>query len=162
MHVTDPDTIDHISKLVEDGRPYVGVFVQKDDMQEMHRYGSEDEEGSVVAASDLHEIGTFAQVHQIVPSLNKGAQVLVMGHRRMRRGEVLNKGPPLIVAADHLDTPEYDAQDEMIRATMNEIITTMRDILRTNPMYKDHVDSYVNRINEFREPQVSLQTLRPI
>lgn len=36
------------------------------------------------SADALHEIGTFAQVHTIVPG-ESGAMMLLVGHRRLRR-----------------------------------------------------------------------------
>ena len=37
------------------------------------------------AAAELHEVGTLAQVHHIAPAEGLGAQLLLFGHRRLRR-----------------------------------------------------------------------------
>lgn len=41
-------------------------------------------DGHSMPADKLHEIGTFAQVHTIMPGEN-GAMMLLVGHRRLKR-----------------------------------------------------------------------------
>ena len=61
-------------------------------------------------ASELHDIGTFAQVHNIVRSQDtdpdskdgNGATLLLLGHRRIKKVSTDRKSPVTIVNCEHL------------------------------------------------------------
>ncbi len=88
----------------------------------------------VDAAAHLYEIGTFAQVHTILSGdTPDSAQLLLLGHRRIRRKSVISS-EPLRVRIEHLRDESYSNND-ILKATSMEIVNTMRDLLHLNPLY---------------------------
>ena len=65
-------------------------------------------------ASALHEIGTFAQVHSISQLDSGPAQVLLHGHRRLRRLHTTGTDP-LKVSVEHLKDEPYSAKDDVVK-----------------------------------------------
>ena len=85
-------------------------------------------------ASHLFEVGTFAQVHTIIAGDSPdSAQLLLLGHRRIRRTSTLSSDP-LKVKIEHLKDESYDNTD-ILKATSMEVVNTMRDLLHLNPLY---------------------------
>ncbi|KAG2447753.1 hypothetical protein HYH02_007211 [Chlamydomonas schloesseri] len=86
------------------------------------------------AASHLYDIGTFAQVHTVLAGDSPdSAQLLLLGHRRIRKTGVIS-ADPLRVHVDHLRDESYTS-DDILKATSMEIVNTMRDLLQLNPLY---------------------------
>ncbi|KAH0877640.1 hypothetical protein HID58_065034, partial [Brassica napus] len=70
----------------------------------------------------LHEVGTLAQISSI-----QGDQVILVGHRRLRITEKVSE-EPLTVKVDHLKDKPFDMDDDVIKATSFEVISTLRDV----------------------------------
>jgi Lon-like ATP-dependent protease len=77
LYIKDPNVIKVINNLVERRRPYVGVFLTKDD----------DAEGDVVKdVKEIYKTGVFAQItntYQTGPD-NSTLTVVLYPHRRIR------------------------------------------------------------------------------
>ncbi|CAN7053911.1 unnamed protein product [Brassica oleracea var. botrytis] len=84
----------------------------------------------------LHEVGTLAQISSI-----QGDQVILVGHRRLRITEMVSE-EPLTVKVDHLKDKPFDMDDDVIKATSFEVISTLRDVLKTSSLWRDHVQTY--------------------
>ncbi|KAJ1292515.1 hypothetical protein BS78_02G397200 [Paspalum vaginatum] len=91
----------------------------------------------------LHEVGTLAQITSI-----QGDQVVLLGHRRLRITEMVEEDP-LTVKVDHLKDKPYNKEDDVIKATSFEVISTLREVLRTSSLWKDHVQTYTQHMGEF-------------
>lgn len=114
-----------------------------------------DEEGHRGAASDrdvssLHEIGTFAQVHTVVPH-DQGAQLLLLGHRRLRRTGVA-QDDPLRCSVQHIKDEPYDKNDDMLKATTMELISTLKELLHMHPLYNEQVRNFIQFGADFHDP----------
>mmetsp|Transcript_22464 Transcript_22464/g.62033 ORF Transcript_22464/g.62033 Transcript_22464/m.62033 type:complete len:1027 (-) Transcript_22464:288-3368(-) len=82
----------------------------------------------------LYEVGTFAQVHTILTGeASDSGQLLLLGHRRIKRTEVLSQEPQR-VRVEHLRDEPY-SNDDILKATSMEVVNTMRDLLHLNPLY---------------------------
>ncbi|GAX85453.1 hypothetical protein CEUSTIGMA_g12869.t1 [Chlamydomonas eustigma] len=93
-----------------------------------------DLDSTVDPAAQLYEIGTFSQVHTILPGDSAdSAQLLLLGHRRIRRTAIVS-ADPLRVRIEHLRDESYSNND-ILKATSMEIVNTMRDLLHLNPLY---------------------------
>ena len=68
-----------------------------------------------------------------------GAHVLLMGHRRIRRTDVLDTPDGVRVHVATLKDNPYDQADDVIRATKMEIISTIKEMLQHNPMQKEQL-----------------------
>ena len=146
------ETIKMLSKAVGSSNPYVGLFMLKDEAASPSQK-EEDTSTSSNAAdpsatkiaeiediSQVYDVGTFAQVQLFTQLPDGRAQALLTGHRRVRIKSVEDQGPPIIVNVDHLSPAPYDANSDLIRATTNEVVSTFRDVLRVNPMFRESVD----------------------
>ncbi|ONM26303.1 Lon protease homolog 2 peroxisomal [Zea mays] len=130
--------------------PYAGAFLVKDE---------EGTDPNIVTGSDseksigdlkgkdllkrLHEVGTLAQITSI-----QGDQVVLLGHRRLQITEMVEEDP-LTVKVDHLKEKPYNKDDDVIKATSFEVISTLREVLRTSSLWKDHVQTYTQHIGDF-------------
>ncbi|CAM9638683.1 unnamed protein product, partial [Phaeothamnion confervicola] len=77
-----------------------------------------------------------------------GAQLLLLGHRRLSISEVLSLGPPLKVEVDHWGPGErFDPASDLIKVYVQEIIATVRDVVRMNPLLREHMTFFSQRID---------------
>ncbi|XP_010548774.2 PREDICTED: lon protease homolog 1, mitochondrial [Tarenaya hassleriana] len=97
----------------------------------------------------LHQVGTLVQISSI-----QGDQVTIIGYRRLRITEMVSEDP-LTVKIDHLKDKPYDKDDDVIKATSFEVISTLRDVLRKNPLWRDHVATYNQHMGDFNYPKVA-------
>ncbi|KAF5946890.1 hypothetical protein HYC85_017118 [Camellia sinensis] len=141
IYVKDPKLLAALVESRKRQAPYAGAFLLKDEP------GTDP---SVASGSDtdkniyelkgkelfnrLNEVGTLAQVTYClgfkflawITSI-QGDQVVLIGHRRLRITEV--------------DKP-YNKDDDVIKATSFEVISTLRDVLKTSSLWRDHVQTY--------------------
>ncbi|KAL0320393.1 UNVERIFIED_CONTAM: Lon protease, mitochondrial [Sesamum radiatum] len=143
-----------LAALVESRKrqaPYTGAFLLKD---EEGTEGSDAEKNVYdLKGKDLlnrlHEVGTLAQITSI-----QGDQVVLIGHRRLRITEMVSEDP-LTVKVDHLKEKPYDKDDDILKATSFEVISTLRDVLKTSPLWRDHAQTYTQHIGDFTYPRVA-------
>ncbi|KAG2430217.1 hypothetical protein HXX76_010316 [Chlamydomonas incerta] len=114
---------------------YVGAFLKRPEQPlGLAAAAAAGETGVRDAASHLYDIGTFAQVHTVLAGDSPdSAQLLLLGHRRIRKTGVIS-ADPLRVHVDHLRDESYTS-DDILKATSMEIVNTMRDLLQLNPLY---------------------------
>ncbi|KAK3198811.1 hypothetical protein Dsin_022226 [Dipteronia sinensis] len=62
---------------------------------------------------------------------------------------------PLTVKIDHLKDNPYDKDDDVIKATSFEVISTLRDVLKTSSLWRDHVQTYTQHIGDFSFPRLA-------
>jgi len=115
------------------------------------------DEFEVDPASDMHDVGTFAQVHNIVripddtDSGEEAATLLLLGHRRLRKLGTM-KRDPMVVKVEHLKDEKFDPNDDIIKATTNEVVATIKDLLKTNPLHKETLQYFAQNFNDFQDP----------
>ena len=107
------------------------------------------EEESPLSADDLHSIGTFAQVHTIVPH-EKGTQLLLLGHRRLRATGV-SSADPLRLSVLHLRDEAYNPHDDMLKATTMEMISTLKELLHLHPLYNEQMRNFIQFGADFHD-----------
>ncbi|XP_041980919.1 lon protease homolog, mitochondrial [Aricia agestis] len=74
IEVSNPALIDLIRRKVKLNQPYVGIFLRK----------KEDEMSDVVSnLDDLHQVGVFAQIHEM-QDMDHKLRLVVMAHRRIK------------------------------------------------------------------------------
>lgn len=148
-----------LQALVENRKrsiPYAGAFLVKDE---------EGTDPNIVTSSDsdksiddlkgkellqrLNEVGTLAQITSI-----QGDQVVLLGHRRLKITEMVQEDP-LTVKVDHLKEKPYDKDDDVIKATSFEVISTLREVLKASSLWKDHVQTYTQHMGDFNYPRLA-------
>ncbi|XP_038980261.1 lon protease homolog, mitochondrial-like [Phoenix dactylifera] len=156
IYVKDPKLL---AALVENRKrsvAYAGAFLLKDEpgADPTLVSGSETEKNIYDLKGKelfkrLHEVGTLAQITSI-----QGDQVVLIGHRRLRITEMVDEDP-LTVKVDHLKEKPYNKDDDVIKATSFEVISTLRDVLKTSSLWRDHVQTYTQHIGDFNYPRLA-------
>lgn len=151
IYVKDPKLLAALVESRKRQAPYAGAFLLRD---EPGTEGSDSEKNiHDLKGKDLfdrlHEVGTLAQITSI-----QGDQIVLIGHRRLRITEMVSEDP-LTVKIDHLKEKPYDKDDDILKATSFEVISTLRDVLKTSSLWRDHVQTYTQHIGEFTYPRLA-------
>ncbi|GKV31963.1 hypothetical protein SLEP1_g40611 [Rubroshorea leprosula] len=154
IYVKDPKLLAALQENRKRQAPYAGAFLVKDEPGADSSPGSEMEKSVYdLRGKDLfnrlHEVGTLAQISSI-----QGDQVVLIGHRRLRITEMVSE-EPLTVKVDHLKEKPYNKDDDVIKATSFEVISTLRDVLKTSSLWRDHVQTYSQHIGDFNFPRLA-------
>lgn len=156
IYVKDPKLLAALQESRRRQAPYAGTFLLKDEpgTDSSLVSGSETEKNiSDLKGKELydrlHEVGTLAQISSI-----QGDQVVLIGHRRLRITEMVSEDP-LTVKVDHLKDKPYNKDDDVIKATSFEVISTLRDVLKTSSLWRDHVQTYTQHIGDFNFPRLA-------
>ncbi|KAJ0013471.1 hypothetical protein Pint_19610 [Pistacia integerrima] len=153
IYVKDPKLLAALQENRKRQAPYAGAFLLKDEPG-IDSSGSETEKSvydlkGKELFNRLHEVGTLAQITSI-----QGDQVVLIGHRRLRMTELVSEDP-LTVKVDHIKDKPYDKDDDVIKATSFEVISTLRDVLKTSSLWRDHVQTYTQHIGDFSFPRLA-------
>ncbi|ESQ49481.1 hypothetical protein EUTSA_v100220931mg, partial [Eutrema salsugineum] len=143
IYVKDPKLLAALQESRKRQTPYAGAFLLKDDASTDSSDTSDSETEDIVGKlkgkellNRIHEVGTLAQISSI-----QGEQVILIGRRRLRITEMVSKDP-LSVKVDHLKDEPYDKDDDVIKATYFEVMSTLRDVLKTTTLWRDQVQKY--------------------
>uniref|UniRef100_A0A9I9CIM1 Lon N-terminal domain-containing protein n=1 Tax=Cucumis melo TaxID=3656 RepID=A0A9I9CIM1_CUCME len=152
----DPKLLAALQESRRRHAPYAGAFLLKDEPGTDSNVvsGSEAEKNTSDLSGKelydrLHEVGTLAQISSI-----QGDQVVLIGHRRLRITEMVSEDP-LTVKVDHLKDKPYNKDADVIKATSFEVISTLRDVLKTSSLWRDHVQTYTQHIGDFNFPRLA-------
>ncbi|KFK26447.1 hypothetical protein AALP_AA8G249700 [Arabis alpina] len=154
IYVKDPKVLAALQESRRRQAPYAGAFLLKDDPS-ADPSSSTDLEKNInelkgkELLNRLHEVGTLAQISSI-----QGDQVILVGHRRLRITEMVSE-EPLTVKVDHIKDKPFDMDDDVIKATSFEVISTLRDVLKTSSLWRDHVQTYTQHIGDFTYPRLA-------
>jgi len=181
----DMTLVAELEDMKRRGQAYVGAFLKKERVKESqkednsnNKTSSNKDNGAIAGAmkegvsglsvddleydpaTELHDIGTFAQVHNIVRSQDtdpdskdgNGATLLLLGHRRIKKVSTDRKSPVTIVNCEHLKDEKHDPECDVLKATANEVVATIKDLLRTNPLHKETLQYFAQNFNDFQDP----------
>nr|WP_227546166.1 endopeptidase La [Marinobacter fonticola] len=101
-----------------------------------------DEEMNVPESDDLEIMGCAARVHQSQRESGK-IQFIAQGLQRFRIVQWLRRKPPYLVEVSYPQEPEENADE--LKAYTLAIISAIKDLLRTNPLYGEEVKQYLSR-----------------
>lgn len=111
IEVSNPMLIDLIRRKVKLNQPYAGIFLKK----------SEENESEVINdISEVYQIGTFAQIHELQDMGDK-LRLVVMAHRRIR------------ITGQIADTEEPPADADRVRRKRNNRKTRPPAVMPTDP-----------------------------
>lgn len=141
--LTDRELIAQLKELKHRSQAYVGAFLKKTEKSSLSDSASSLNDSTLTdPACSLHRVGTFAQVHSITQTDSGPAQVLLYGHRRLQRLKTVEEDP-LRVEVKHLKDHKYDSNDDMIKASSLEIVSTIKELLSQHPLYNEHFKFFV-------------------
>ncbi|KAF8089655.1 hypothetical protein N665_0500s0021 [Sinapis alba] len=149
IYVKDRKLIEALRESMRRQTPYAGAFLLKDDASADSSSSTcetenvlENFEGKELL-NRMHEVGTLAQISSI-----QGEQVILIGRRRLRITEMVSEDP-LSVKVEHIKNMPYDKDDDVIKATYFEVMSTLRDVLKTTSLWRDQVRTYTQHIGDF-------------
>ena len=147
LSITDEQLIDALTKQHQQrdnltAGSYVGTFMLKDqDADPMST------DFQLTSASQVHDIGTLAQIQHIAP-FGEGVQVILLGHRRIRQTGPLSRNVyPLRLNIEHIDRPRQTPSNDRIKAYGKAILDTCRELVRMNPMFREHLSYFSQRLD---------------
>lgn len=142
--VKDEATIEKLKEARDkDANSYVGVFLRKNSSLELP------EKSDIIKdLNDIYSVGTFAQIQNIVKT-DVGAQLIVLGHRRVSLLGIDAYGPPAVGRVKHWRKPLQTPSSDRIKAYMNEIIASIRELVKINPLLQEqlHLSTWMGRID---------------
>ena len=82
---------------------------------------------------------------------SSAASVLLLAHRRVNLMSVDSLGPPIDVTISHWPRLDYtgpmSSPDDTIRALINEILSTIREVAQINPLFRENVQFFSGRLD---------------
>ncbi|MCP5352674.1 MAG: endopeptidase La [Chromatiales bacterium] len=104
-----------------------------------------DDTDRMAGAADFHAVGTMVRMHN--PTGENGKiQFIAEGVRRFRIRKWLSTEPPYRVRVDYPEEP-LGGDMHQIKAYGVAIINTIKDLLPLNPLYREEVQYFAQRIN---------------
>lgn len=99
-------------------------------------------DGSIPPSEALETMGCAVRVHHAQQEGGK-VQFIAQGLQRFRIVQWLRRKPPYLVEVEYPREPD-EAADELKAYTL-AIISAIKDLLRTNPLYGEEVKQYLSR-----------------
>jgi ATP-dependent Lon protease len=100
---------------------------------------------------DLHEVGVIAEILQASQSSSEGPiQIMVGVLERFRIADVVSETPTISARVNYVIETEMADNDEL-KAYSLSIITSIKDLLLLNPLFKEELNLFLSRSN-IKEP----------
>ena len=141
--INDEGLMSALMTIKASSKPYVGLFLVKDPSIDLQV-----DKFTLTSMDQINQIGVLAHIQQM-DSGPAGAIAMVMSHRRIRAtGVVARTAPPLVLKVEHIHQPPLDdANTDEVKATCNEILATLREIIRVNPLFQQHIAYFTRKID---------------
>ncbi|QSP95031.1 endopeptidase La [Marinobacter salinisoli] len=102
----------------------------------------QENEDDVPASDELETTGCAVRIHHAQQENGK-VQFIAQGLQRFRIVQWLRRKPPYLVEVDYPTEPEEDADE--LKAYTLAIISAIKELLRSNPLYGEEVKQYLSR-----------------
>ncbi|WP_372982289.1 endopeptidase La [Marinobacter sediminum] len=99
-------------------------------------------EQDIPGSEELETMGCAVRVHQAQHDSGK-VQFIAQGLQRFRIVQWLRRKPPYLVEVEYPKEPQEDPDE--LKAYTLAIISTIKELLRTNPLYGEDVKQYLSR-----------------
>lgn len=143
--IKDKNVMVAMSKLLKKGNPYVGIFLNSIDTSESD---------VIKSLKDINKVGVVAQIVNVIPLTGMSATAIVYPHRRVRAVNLLS-GPEDSISnlkvENYPDEP-YDRNNRYLRALSQEIYTTLADVAKLNPFFREHITHHNIAPAVFEDP----------
>lgn len=131
---------DVLKSVMRGKHKYVGLLLTKD----------EDQDLSDVKAKDLHKIGVLGRILRILPMEQGGVQIVLNMEKRMKVSKMDRTSKHLKAHVKYFDDDPKEVDDE-IKAYSISIISTIKELLKLNPLYKEELQIFLGH-SDFAEP----------
>jgi ATP-dependent Lon protease len=99
-------------------------------------------ETGIPSSDDLETMGCAVKVHHAQSEGGK-VQFIAQGMQRFKIVQWLRRRPPYLVEVEYPEEPEEPADE--LKAYTLAIISAIKELLRTNPLYGEEVKQYLSR-----------------
>lgn len=158
--IRDPQVVAALTEALKSGRPYVGLFLQRDSDSENDASKSSNVSSNVserdasalndriTKMDDVYPVGVFAKIINVIPmpspspsSANPAMTVIVYPHRRIRAVELLTEPGAQVsrMRTENVKEESYTRGDRTIRALTQEIFSTLADVAKLNAFFREHI-----------------------
>lgn len=141
--------------LVIEPGPYYEVLkiVAKSSHKMLGLFLTKDEDANIYDLSydDLCEVGVMANILRIVPLEQGGAQVVLNMEQRIKMGKPVEKSKYLRSKVSYHQDLITKQQSKIIKAYSISIITTIKELLKLNPLFKEELQIFLGH-SDFTEP----------
>lgn len=167
--VRDSRVATALTRSLKMGRPYVGLFLAKDSniakksskestpstSESKNPSGpSEGEDPDVIRnINEVHRIGVFAKIINVIPMPSEGLTAIVYPHRRIRATELLSSPAAAVsqMRTENVIDAPYDRKDRTIRAISQEIFAVLADVAKLNAFFREHITHHNVPTSVFEE-----------
>ncbi|MFW5823864.1 MAG: endopeptidase La, partial [Marinobacter sp.] len=101
-----------------------------------------DPERTIPASEELETMGCAVRVHHAQEDSGK-VQFIAQGLTRFRITQWLRRKPPYLVEVEYPEEPEEPADE--LKAYTLAIISAIKELLRSNPLYGEDIKQYLSR-----------------
>ena len=141
--------------LVIETGPYYEVLkiVAKSPHKMLALFLTKEEDANIydMGFDDLCDVGVMANILRIVPLEQGGAQVVLNMEKRIQIKKPLPKSKYLRAKISYHDDKITQQQSKIIKAYSISIITTIKDLLKLNPLFKEELQIFLGH-SDFTEP----------
>lgn len=141
--------------LVIEPGPYYEILKQvaKSKHKLLGLFLTKDEEANVfkLSQNDIYDVGVAARVLRIIPIDQGGAQVVLSMERRIKIQGKAKGQKNLQVKIKYFQDPPSDKQSKMVKAYSISIISTIKELLKLNPLFKEELQIFLGH-SDFTEP----------
>jgi len=139
--------------LIEKGNYYeVLKIVSKTPHKSLGLFLTKKEDADIykLEPQDLYDVGVVARILRIIPLDQGGAQVVFNMEKRISIEE-MSKGKFLSAKVKYHEDPPIDQLPKEIKAYSINIITTIKDLLKLNPLFKEELQIFLSH-SDFTDP----------
>lgn len=102
-----------------------------------------------VGFNDIYKVGVLARILRIIPMEQGGAQVILNMEKRVKIGKQIKHAGCLKAHVSYHD--DVVGQNEELKAYAISIISTIKDLLKLNPLFKEELQIFLSH-SDFTEP----------
>lgn len=140
--VIEPGPFYEVLKLVaKSSHKMLALFLTKEEEENIYEMGFE----------DLNDVGVMATILRIVPLEQGGAQVVLNMEKRIKIKAPVKKSKYLRAKIEYHDDAITQQQSKIIKAYSISIITTIKELLKLNPLFKEELQIFLGH-SDFTEP----------
>lgn len=131
-----------LKNVAKSDNKMLGLFLTKDEDVNIYKMG----------IKDLHKVGVVAKILRIVPlDQGGGAQVVLSMEQRVTIDKKVRNTKYLQASVKYHHDTVTDEQNKAIKAYSISIITTIKELLKLNPLFKEELQIFLGH-SDFTEP----------
>ncbi len=140
--IIEPGHFYEVLKIIAKSKDkMIGLFLTKEEDTNIYD----------MKVDDLCDVGVVASILRIVPIEQGGAQVVLNMEKRIKISSEVKKSKYLRVNIDYHDDIILSKQSKIIKAYSISIITTIKELLKLNPLFKEELQIFLGH-SDFTEP----------